>query len=378
MDSIKITSWNVEHADKTLSALDNQSPNVRKAAEQKMAAIGDQIAEMKPDILFLCEGPKGEERAKRYFDITAPGYSLIKRDDPTGKSYGIQGTQWLWFLVKNNFPHVVKLLPIKTWKTFTEEESDGRTDNGRWFASLPRFDKTNRKVLPATLAKHGHYRHPQVAYFDYKGKRIELIGVHLKSKFVNQRNAALRWKKPASEAFDDIRDSIDASPGYITESVRARIKLSTEATDIRNYIERRFSQEHEPAIMMMGDVNDGPGKELIENWFMLHDLIGNLQGDVFFARRFLNHALFDLSDDLRWTVKFKDKVTPARNPHILLDHILFTQSLSGREAHPLRVRSNAGRVEHDIHERINSLLPAKVSTSDHRPVSVTLSENILT
>jgi hypothetical protein len=32
----------------------------------------------------------------------------------------------------------------------------------------------------------------------------------------------------------------------------------------------------------------------------------------------------------------------------------------------------AGRVEHDVHERVASLLPRGVTTSDHRPVSVTV------
>ena len=376
MDTFKITTWNVEHADKTLKGLDSANASTRRNAERKIKAIRDEISEIDPDILFLCEGPKGEERAERYFAEAAPGYELVRRGDPEGKSYGVQGTQWLWFLHKKNFPFKMDLLPVKTWQAFTEEESAGRSENGRWYASLPQFNRNSRKVLPAKLDRHGHYRHPQVAFFEYKGKRIEPVGVHLKGKFVNQRHPALRWKKPASEKFQDIRKAIEASPGYVTESAKARAKLSSEASDIRNYIERRFSQEKDPAILLMGDVNDGPGKELFEDWFLLHDLIGNLQGDVFFARRFLNHALFDLPDHLRWSVEFADQVTPHRSPFILLDHILLTQPMSGRDACPLRVMPHAGRVEHDIHERINSLLPDGVTTSDHRPVSVVLTESV--
>ncbi|WP_156874443.1 hypothetical protein [Sandarakinorhabdus limnophila] len=38
-----------------------------------------------------------------------------------------------------------------------------------------------------------------------------------------------------------------------------------------------------------------------------------------------------------------------------------------------RIRSGAGLVEHAIHERVNAMRPKKVpETSDHRPVSVSL------
>jgi hypothetical protein len=164
------------------------------------------------------------------------------------------------------------------------------------------------------------------------------------------------------------------SPGFMVESVRNRAKLSSEASDIRYYIDRRFAQEGDPAIFLVGDINDGPGKELIEDWYLLHDLIGNLQGEVFSAHKFLNHALFDIADDLRWTVHFEDAIDRRRDPHILLDHILFTQRLAGSGKPPLRVFPNAGRVEHDIHERVASTLPGGVTTSDHRPVSVYVTE----
>jgi hypothetical protein len=90
---------------------------------------------------------------------------------------------------------------------------------------------------------------------------------------------------------------------------------------------------------------------------------------VFFARRFLNHALFDAPDHLRWSVEFDDFVQPERNPKILLDHILFTQGLVD-DSLSLKVDKGAGLVEHEIHELINGPNPAYAETSDHRPVSL--------
>lgn len=381
MPSFKLASWNVEYADRTLSDLevpDGPSAWKRRNAERKIDAIAAEISELDADILFVCEGPRGEERALKYFARAAPGYELVTRNDPTGKEYGTLGIQWLWFLVKRSFRIAAaitpSLLPLATWRAFTETESDGRTKDGKWLVALPTFDKTTGLAGASELVRHSHYRHPQTLVFDFKGRRIEIIGVHLKSKFVDQTDPQKKWVPPASPAFDDIAAAMKASPGFITEAVKARAKTSSEATDVRTYIDRRFAQEPAPAIFMLGDVNDGPGKELIEDWFLVHDLIGNLQGDVFFAKKFLNHALFDFPDALRWSVQFEDELDPRRHPNILLDHILFTQALTGDAAWPLRVKGGAGKVEHDIHERVNSLLPKSIATSDHRPVSVVVTD----
>jgi hypothetical protein len=380
MRPFKLTTWNVEHANSTLAQLEGTArprrrqtvADMQAQARAKVAAIAAEIAAVDPDILFVCEGPAGEDRALRYFAEAAPGYRLVMHGDATGKAYATRGQQWLWFLVKEGFAASVSLLPVETWQAFTRDQTEGATADGRWRVSMPALDKATGRPLPHALAGHQHYRHPQVAWFDWQGTRVEIIGVHLKSKFVNQRDPNKRWQRPASGRFADIVAAIEASPGFMVEAVRARAKLTTEVVDVRNYIDRRFQQEANPAIFVVGDVNDGPGKELIEGWFMLHDLIGNLQGDVFFARRFLNHALFDIEDRLRWSVFFDDAVDPRRDPHILLDHILFTQRLSGSGASPLRVLPGAGRVEHDVHERVASLLPRGMTTSDHRPVSVTV------
>ncbi len=106
-----------------------------------------------------------------------------------------------------------------------------------------------------------------------------------------------------------------------------------------------------------------------EEQFLFFDLISNLQGDVFWARRFLNHALFDFPGHLRWSVRFKDFVQPERDPLILLDHILFTQGLVDGSL-PWKIESHAGKVEHEIHDLVNATLRRDAVTSDHKPISV--------
>ena len=334
MGKLKITSWNIEH-------LDNLYDPPRSARKERqmgirLEAIVKQIVEMDSDILCILEGPAGEERIDS-FTSEALGGRYVAVQSQNG-DYGIRGDQWIWFLVKPALAAITELVPVSTWDSFA-----GATWNVNYWCDF-------------TARRHRHYRHPQVLALEWGGIRVEFVGLHLKSKFVSGGKGA--WKSGGKKRRD-----------FIRKALKARIKLTTEAANVRSYIERKFDQVANPAIFVMGDLNDGPGKEFFERSYLFFDLLSNIQGDVFFARRFLNHALFDFNDGLRWTVHFDDFVDPARNPKILLDHILFTQGLVD-DSLPLRVKAGAGFVEHEIHELINAGKPKYAQTSDHRPVSL--------
>lgn len=335
-------------------------------AKERMEALTTLVGEIDPDVLFVCEGVKGAAHMRAFVEKHLPDYELISHPADDDSLYDIDGTQWLWFMVRKSRLNELNpsLLNIATWKAFVGDQEPGHKD-GEWMVSIPKI--VDNELLPNVRTPHDHFRHPQVLVLEIGGKRVEIIGVHLKSKLVSKKP---RKRKP-NEDFESYA-KLKAVALYLAASHIARAKLTTEATDIRYYIERRFEQEPDPSILVVGDVNDGPGKELLEREYLFHDLIGSLQGDVFFAERFLNHALFDFPDHLRWTVQFDDLIDPDRPEEILLDHILFTQPLTGSGGGPLKVPPKAGLVEHEIHERVASLLPGRLS--DHRPVSVTLVE----
>ena len=343
-------------------------------AQAKLSGIEREVAELDADILLLVEAIRGADRMQEFVATHLPNYRLIVRDGQ--QSYGIQGEQWMWFVTK---PEILTdrgahLLDIATWQAYTRRVytihgSRKEYKDGQWWVSVPKIDNQTNTVGANVLAKHSHYRHPQVLVIDWNGTRVEFIGAHLKSKFTGSSVPRRKTTETDKEYYE--RPEVRL---FMAKSAIARAKLTTEATDIRCFIDQRFEQEQLPAIFVLGDLNDGPGKELLEREYLFHDLISNLQGDVFFARRFLNHALFDNEDHLRWTVEFEDKLDPARDPHILLDHIVFTEAMSRRGTGPLIVLPNMGKVEHEIHERIVSLMPQGAEISDHRPVSLVVSE----
>jgi endonuclease/exonuclease/phosphatase family metal-dependent hydrolase len=330
MGTVKVTSWNIEHLDRLTK--NDLSQNEKKRRD----AIVQEINELSPDVLCLIEGPKGEEAIDKVCnDMLAGEWKAVKSSDG---EYATQGSQWIWFLVRQNLIDQASLLHPDIWDSFTSRF---------WKCHFwGEFQERN----------HSHYRHPQVLILDWNGLRVEFIGLHLKSKFVNQGERL--WNGTPAQRQE-----------FISKALSARIKMTTEATNVRAYIDAKFRQVENPAIFVMGDLNDGPGKEYFEESFLFFDLVSNVQGDIFSATRFLNHALFDFPDDLRWTVFFEDFVDPERNPRILLDHILFTQGLVNGSL-PWMIDAHAGKVEQEIHDLINATLPSKAKTSDHKPVSV--------
>lgn len=334
MPRLKIMSWNVAHMERLVQ------PNLDSLKTRRRDAVVRQVRDIDPDVWCLLEGPKGEAG----IDLVANGlfqgdYAPVKLPAGPGgdaKRYAQLGTQWVWWLVKPHLLPHASLLPPEVWDDFTEEKFEVY----RWGQTTP--------------STHSHYRHPQTLVLDWQGLRIEMIGLHLKSKFINK--GATLWRDNPQE--------------FMREAVEARMKMAREATNVRDYVDKKFSQTPNPAIFVMGDFNDGPGKEWFEDRFLFFDLISNIQGDVFFARRYLFHALFDFPQDLRWTAKFADFVVNETVPQpILLDHVLFTQGLTDGSL-PWRVPAKGGKVEHEIHELANANLPLSAKTSDHRPVTV--------
>jgi endonuclease/exonuclease/phosphatase family metal-dependent hydrolase len=339
--SLKVATWNIEHANDLITG--NPTHNIEDRQQRIRATLED----IDPDILCIQEGPKGEQAiddfstqvlSRRWVPILLrqAGEALGERDG----DYQIKGTQWIWFLVRAGLEGRCNLQPPNAWQSFTNVKT--------WPINLWGEEKSVR---------HSHYRHPQVLAYDLgNGRKMELIGVHLKSK-IN--------KKPIR------RDAEGNLVGeYLSEALRARIDLATEARNIRQYIAVKFDQLAQPAILVMGDCNDGPGHDFFETQYLFFDLISNIQGDVMLAEQFFNHALFDYPGHLRWSAKYRDEVlniSASQNP-LLLDHILISQPLCRGEL-PVVANQHAGQVEHEAFERYNAGANSATRTSDHRPVS---------
>jgi len=341
--SLKVATWNIEHAYKLIS--DNPSNTILDRRHR----VHSTIKSMDPDILCIQEGPKGEQAIDDFCTsvLNREWVPVLLKEsgDALGdknKEYKTKGNQWIWFLVRPELLNSCRLQPPSVWQSFVERD--------KWPVNY---------WGQVSVKNHSHYRHPQVMIYKLNDDHeIELIGVHLKSKI---------------NMFTVERDAEGNLTGdYLAEATEARIKLATEARNIRRYIAAKFDQSAQPGLLVMGDCNDGPGHDYFEKQYLFFDLISNLQGDVMMAERFFNHALFDFSGHLRWTAKYRDEVSeppiPASRNPLLLDHILMSQPLC-RGKFPIVANEYAGKVEHEPYERYNAGATKNARTSDHRPVS---------
>jgi hypothetical protein len=380
MRTLRVTSWNVKLFGQLLGKA--QAGTLTSNETKRLAAIVDEIEAINADIYCVIEGPTPEQLDAFCRNQLGGAWQAILR--PAGDLYflgsGPGGNpQNILFMARSTLGPFCGIDPVSRWRSLTADasakafEAEAEAFNSveplihkdKWNVSHPFLASGAAAAeVQIGLKTHKHHRHPQVLSFGLKNdatgevSRIEAIGLHMKSK-INQK----QWQ-----------GTVENSPEHVREAVEARIKLTTEAINVRYYLDARFDQDPQAAIMLMGDLNDGPGRDLWEEIFLFHDLVGNLQGDVFKASRFMNHALFDWPGELRWTAEFKDSYNPSRTIRPLIDHLMFSQRFVRDEwKRGIWVEPRAGKVEHEIHGLINAGLPKSNPTSDHRPVSCNFS-----
>ena len=131
---------------------------------------------------------------------------------------------------------------------------------------------------------------------------------------------------------------------------------------IRQYLDARLDQDPDAAIIVLGDLDDGPGQDLFEQRYLAHNVTDLLIGSPYHPETLFNHALIEVPDD-RFTAVFDDFVTNEVNKRLLLDHILLSPGLRG-----------SGAIRHAEYDAqvVDGGLRRQDRPCDHRPVTVDL------
>lgn len=133
-------------------------------------------------------------------------------------------------------------------------------------------------------------------------------------------------------------------------------------------LDARLKDDAEAHIVVVGDLNDGPGVDVFEEHSLIHTVIAVVSGNPFNPRRMLRHAFIDR--ELRgrnWTARFDEYIDGIRGRPLLLDHILLAPAM-------YRGPFRKGRIEHEAFEaQIDRRASGRMrDPSDPRPQSVTL------
>ena len=201
-------------------------------------------------------------------------------------------------------------------------------------------------------------RQPLVVNVGVGGQTIQFIVMHTKSNFVNQGQQM--WNNPATHQ------------NYVVAALLSRRRNGTEGMRLREYLDQALAADATSRLVVLGDLNDGPGMDYFEEKYLAHNVTDTIIGSAFQPEWIFQHAQHDVAPAQRFTAVFDDFVTNEHDKHLLLDHILLSPGLSGTTG--LRKVPGSGTVHHAEYDAntVNQGKNREDRPSDHRPVSVQL------
>ena len=215
-------------------------------------------------------------------------------------------------------------------------------------------------ISAADRRQHRLDRHPLLLRFQpSQTKSLHIMVVHTKSKFSKLKRRE-QWEARDREA--------------ILDALTARAKLSAEVFRIRAFLDEQL-KDTSREIVIMGDLNDGPFAELIEQEFLIHNIVDELVGSLLHPHSYFRHAME--SETLRHaaTTRFPDPLQNGAIVEELIDHVLISPRIwegTGR----FSLVAESCQVESEIYEShfadTGPTRKRELRPSDHKPVSLVL------
>ena len=143
-------------------------------------------------------------------------------------------------------------------------------------------------------------RLPVVLRIERKGRITELMTVHTKSKF-SELKKAIDWENKTAK--------------FVISAINSRQKLSIEMNVIRKYIAHRLYTQAAESVVVMGDLNDGIARDVVDDTYLLHSIVHELRGAFHHECALMRHVLSSQQLQRRayaWTVEFKDAAQGGR------------------------------------------------------------------
>lgn len=309
-----------------------QRPQDPMGVANRIASV---IRAMDPDILGICEGPPKKSQMDAFVrDCLANDYHVFSMED---------GPQSVHALVHR------------------------RLDNGLAVSQVPPSHGVFGRLRTArTYYRFGDHKKPSTARFtrlpvilrlERRGRVTELVVAHTKSKISSLRSAN-EWRR--------------RSRAQIIDAINSRQKLSIEMDVLRKYIAHCLWSQRSEAVIVMGDLNDGVTRDVVDTNYLLHSIVHELRGAFHHEVALMRHVLDSRQLQRKaqaWTCAFSDPAHGGDEVRVLLDHILFSPACVN--GGPMTFVPGSGLVEHaafDAHVQ-GAGGRRDHRPSDHRPLS---------
>jgi endonuclease/exonuclease/phosphatase family metal-dependent hydrolase len=199
-------------------------------------------------------------------------------------------------------------------------------------------------------------RDPLLCGLTLDGQPVTVVVAHLKSNFINR--GGQMWRDP------------DRRIEFIRSALQNRRRIANEGMRVRQYLDARLDADANSAIVVLGDFNDGPGRDLFEQQYLAHNVTDLLVGSSYRPETLFGHALVDVPAELRYSAVFDDFVTEEPQKRILLDHIVLSPAMASSAG--VRKAPGSGRIEHDAWaaRRTGDGVRRDERATDHRPATV--------
>ena len=326
---MRLAVYNIEWFDK-LFEKDN-SLKTDTESRQRLTAIAEVIATIKPDILGIVEAPNHMNNGSKKTTACLQNFSSQFNLNLSRSLIGFPSPGQQEIAVMFN-PQVCQL----------SHNPDGNGKKNPPFNESFEFDTDDDRIKEV----YKFYRPPleldvnEVA----TGKSFKLIIAHTKSKGIFSAVDMVHWQR---------------------ENERNRRKLFAECNWIRRRVDSLLENNH--SVVVMGDINDGPGMDQYEFQFG-RSAVEIIMGDIFQPDRLLqSHTGRPKWKAGGWvpsSTRFKDRFTET-NINVLIDHILVSRDLA--------VQADSHRVWNPYQlDEARGIRSALKKASDHYPVTIDL------
>lgn len=170
-------------------------------------------------------------------------------------------------------------------------------------------------------------------------------------------------------------DERGTNPGPVLDALSSRRKLSAEIVRLREVLTSIVAVGPEQAsVVVVGDFNDGPFKDLMETEFLIKSILDELVGSFLDPNTYFKHAMDPAVLSSASTTRFPDPLQNGQIVGELIDHIVVSPAIwSGLGAYGIKVGScQVEEAAWQMGVVGNSEASRDSRPSDHKPVSVVL------